>query len=324
MSNVTITIIGAGAIGTSLGLALKRLDDAPHLIVHDKDPKHSGLAMKRKAFDKSEWNLINACENADLIILAIPSSEINPTLEAIAPYVKNDVIISDTAQSKQQIVEMAAEILPDHAHFIGGNPIVAVTGRGPQAARVDLFQDTLYCLTPGASVAPGGVKLLEDMAALVGATPFFLDPVEHDGLMSGVVGLPTLLSIALVHSVSQPTAWKETRKLAGGLFSQVTSGAQGDANSLTEEFFAAKANTLRRLDEVMAALQTMKEMVQAEQEDDLNKLVEEALDTRDEWQRDFEKKRLNQLAPADKFEVEKPGFFKQLFGVRGPKIEKKK
>ncbi len=324
MSNVNITVVGTGAIGTSLGLALKQLDDAPHLIAHDKDPAHSGLAMKMKAFDKSEWNLINACEDADLIILAIPASEIKATLEAIAPYLKKDVVISDTAQNKEQIIKMAAEILPDHAHFIGGNPIVAVDGRGPQAARADLFQDALYCLTPDAFVAPESVKLLEDMAALVGATPFFLDAVEHDGLTSGVVSLPTLLSIALVHSVSQPIAWKETRKLAGGLFSQVTSGAQGDVDSLTKGFLDDQANTLRWLDEAINALRTIKTLVETEQEEALKDLIEKALDTRDEWQRDFEKKRLSRLAPANQFHVEKPGFFQQIFGVRGPKVKKKK
>ena len=32
MSDVTVTIIGAGAVGTSLGLALKQLEDTPQLI----------------------------------------------------------------------------------------------------------------------------------------------------------------------------------------------------------------------------------------------------------------------------------------------------
>jgi len=324
MSDVIVTIIGAGAIGASLGLALKQLDDAPQLIVHDKEPEHTKLAMKMEAFDKGEWNLINACEKADLIVLAIPTAEIRPTLEAIAPYLKQDAILSDTAQTKQNIIEMAEEILPDHVHFVGGNPIVAASGHGPEAARSDLFKNAIYCLTPTASVAPEGVKLLEDMVALVGAVPFFLDPVEHDGLMSGIVGLPTLLSIALVHSVSRPASWKEMRKLAGGLFSQVSSGAEGDPDSLVEEFLAGKANVVRRLDASIASLQIMKEMVEAGQSEALAELVDQSLVTREEWQRDFEKKRLSDLDPSGKFEVEKPGLIKQLLGVGRPKAKKVK
>ncbi len=324
MSDVIVTIIGAGAIGASLGLALKQLDDAPQLIAHDKEPEHTKLAIKMEAFDKGEWNLINACENADLIVLAIPTSEIRPTLEAIAPYLKQDTILSDTAQTKQNIIEMAEEILPNHVHFIGGNPIVATSGHGPKAARADLFKNAIYCLTPTASVAPAGVKLLEDMVTLVGAVPFFLDPVEHDGLMSGVVGLPTLLSIALVHSVCRPASWKEMRKLAGGLFSQVSSGADGDPDSLVEEFLTDKANVVRRLDASIASLQTIKEMIEAGQSEALTELVDQSLVVREKWQYDFDKKHMSDLDPTGRFEVEKPSLIKQLMGVGRPKAKKVK
>ena len=30
-------VVGAGVVGTSLGLALKQQDDSPYLIAHDKD-----------------------------------------------------------------------------------------------------------------------------------------------------------------------------------------------------------------------------------------------------------------------------------------------
>ncbi|MEW5961734.1 MAG: prephenate dehydrogenase/arogenate dehydrogenase family protein, partial [Chloroflexota bacterium] len=88
MSNFTITIVGTGVIGASLGLALKQSQEPLRVLGHDKDLLHAKAGVKQGAFDRAEWNLVNACEPADLIILAIPLNGIRATLAAIAPYLK--------------------------------------------------------------------------------------------------------------------------------------------------------------------------------------------------------------------------------------------
>jgi prephenate dehydrogenase len=130
MSDFVVTIVGAGVIGTSLGLALKQVQDPPRLIAHDKDLGVAQAGVKKGAFDKAEWNLINACERADLIILAIPLNSIRSTLEALASEVKQGVVITDTAHNKMPVLAWAKELLPAHAHFIGGNPLVHPAGLG--------------------------------------------------------------------------------------------------------------------------------------------------------------------------------------------------
>lgn len=315
MSDVIITIIGAGVIGTSLGLALKRNDDIPQLVVHDKDPKNTREAMKLGAFDKSEWNLINATEPADLIVLAIPSAEIKGTLEAIKPYLKQDVIISDVNQTKQEILALAESILPNHAHFVGGNPVVAAQP-GPENARADLFDKTLYCLTPSPKVLPDAVQLLEDFVALIGATSFYLDPHEHDGLMSGVTTLPALLGTALIESVSQQSSWVEMRKLASGLFAQSTAGAVGDPDSMAANLLSQPENTLRWLDLVTESIQDLRQTIQGGDAEALAQKLDKAFVTRQNWHQDFAKKQLSNLAePLTSSEVEQTGMLRQMFGM---------
>ncbi len=316
MSEATVTVIGAGVIGTSMGLALKKNEKPPHLIVHDKDPKNTRQAMKMGAFDKSEWNLINACEPADLIVLAIPGADIKPTLEAIVPYLKKDAIISDTNQTKSDIVAIAAEILPDHVHFVGGNPIVTAPP-GPEHATADLFQKRLYCLTPSPNVLPDAVQLMEDFIELIGATPFYLDPVEHDGLMGGVNTLPILLSVALLQSVSQAASWVEMRKLAGGLFSQVTSGAAGDPDTVAAGLLNNKESNLRWLDSTIESLQDLKTLVKAGDPEALAKTLDEAFVLRYNWQKDFEEKKLSNLYEPAAASVEEPGMFQRMFSFGG-------
>lgn len=312
MSDTLVTVIGAGAIGTSLGLALKQVDDGPRLVIHDKNRDHVNQAMKMGAFDRFEWNLINACDQADLIVLAVPGVEIKGILKAIAADVKPDVVITDTASTKNNICQLATKILPKTAHFVGGHPIVA-TNTGPAYARADLFQKSLYCLTPTAKVIPDAVNLLENMIALIEAIPFFLDPAEHDGLTAGVNGLPTLLSLALVNTLSQSNSWVELRKLAGGLFSQVSAGATGDAESLAEELVENKENVLRWLDTFITDITQLRDDLATDKVTSLAEKADEAITTHTIWEVDFEQKRLSDLREAP-VKFEKRNLLKDLLG----------
>lgn len=311
MSNVKITIIGTGAIGTSLALALKQTEDPPQLIAHDKDPLNSRQAVKMGAFDKSEWNLINAIVDADLIVLAIPPDAVRPTLDAIAADLKPDVVITDTLSTKANILQTAAECLPPTAHFVGGHPIVFPGGSGPEYARADLFKNALYCLTPAPNVVPEAVQLLEGLVTLVGGTPFYLDPVEHDGLVSAVNHLPLLLSVALVHHVSQSPAWKESRKLAGNTFARISAGAAMDASALAATLRSNRVNLARQID---ATIQTLKQAQSLLENDDaaFEEFVATAVDARAEWLADFEGNRLSNLYEKPLETAKRENLFKQL------------
>ncbi len=318
MSNIKITIIGTGAIGTSLALALKQTDDPPQLIAHDKDPLHTRQALKMGAFDKSEWNLINAIDDADLIVLALPADAVRPTLEAIAGDLKPDVVITDTLSTKADILQTATELLPPTAHFVGGHPIVLPGGSGPEHARADLFQNALYCLTPAPNVAPEAVQLVDSFISLVGGTPFYLDPMEHDGLVSTVNDLPLLLGLALVHNASQSPTWKETRKLAGTTFAQISAGAAMDAPTLTAMLRANRLNLARRIDSIIATLKHAQLLLEKDDFADFESFVENAVNARAEWLADFEGNQLSNLYEKPAETARKENLFKQLldFGKR--------
>ena len=120
MSNFTVTIVGTGVIGTSIGLALKAQKEPIRVLGHDKDLTYAQAGVKMGAFDRAEWNLVNACEKADLIILAIPLNGLRATLAAIASFVKPGVVITDTTATKAVVMDWAAELLAPagQAHFV--------------------------------------------------------------------------------------------------------------------------------------------------------------------------------------------------------------
>ncbi len=315
MSQVKISIIGAGAIGTSLGLALKQLDDAPRVIGHDKDPLHTRQASKLRAFDKTDWNLINACDGADLVILAIPAGEIPETLRVLANELKPDAVVTDTTPTKAAILQAAMDILPPSVHFVGGHPIVAPAGAGTEYASATLFKDALYCLTPSPNVSPDAVKLLDDLVTLVGGIPFYVDAAEHDGLVSAVNDLPILAALALVHSVSESPGWDETRRLAGNVFAGFVSAAAGESDALTAGLLANPQNLSRRIDTLINTLKTVQSLLDAKDSAELSAFVEKAVSARAVWQADFAGNRLSDLYPVDDEPIERPSLIKTFLGI---------
>jgi prephenate dehydrogenase len=317
MSKPRITIVGLGLIGGSIGLALRQAGNDYEVVGHDREHAVAGQARKLGAVSKTEWNLISACEQADLIIIATPVVAIKETLTAIAPYLKPGCLITDTGSIKGPVVAWAKEILPDTVNFVGGNPIISQEGSLPtgiEGARADLFQGGLYCLTPLSEAAPQAVQLATDLVHLLGAKPFFLDAAEHDGLVAGVDHLPFVLSAALLGTTVQSPAWREMRKLAGDAFQSVTRFSSSDAATYRDACLTNGENIVRWIDACLARLEELREVIAAQEAEKLEKTFEEAMSVRDRWLRDKADGRW-ELAEEISASPPQQGFLRRLIGL---------
>jgi prephenate dehydrogenase len=293
MSKPRITIVGLGLIGGSIGLALRQTGNDYEVVGHDREQTVAGKARKLGAVSKTEWNLVSACEAADLIIIATPVMAIKDTLTAIAPYLKPGCLITDTASIKRPVMDWVKEILPETVNFVGGDPIISqeasIGGSPPtgiEGARADLFQGGLYCLTPLPETAPQAVELATDLVYLLGARPFFLDAAEHDGLVAGVDHLPFVLSAALLGTTVTSPAWREMRKLAGDAFQGATRFSSGDAATYRDACLTNGENIVRWIDVCLARLKELREVIAAQEAEELEKTFEEVMSVRDRWLRE--------------------------------------
>ncbi len=280
---VQITILGTGCIGTSIGLALHRATQPVEIVGHDKSIEHANIAHKMKAIDRSDWNLINACENADLIILALPLHAIEETLTIIAPYLKEGCVITDTAVLKQKVLAIAERLLPATVNFVGGNPLVNAPASGPQAASASLFEGCLYCVTPSQSAHPEAVHLVSSLVTLLGARPFYLDAAEHDGLMAGALHLPRLLAVALWQSATTDCGWRDMRKLIGGSYNAIGNLIGEDADVLCDELLSNRSHLLSWLDAYVDQLKTIRELLSEGMSEPLMRKGEQAIEARRRW-----------------------------------------
>jgi prephenate dehydrogenase len=304
-----IAIVGTGCIGTSIGLALHQTGQPLFIVGHDKQAAHADAARRMKAVDKTDWNLINACQNADLVILAIPMNAIEETLKALAPHLKEGSVVTDTASLKGQVMEWAGAWLPATVHFVGGDPVVTSTGSGPDAASADLFRDNLYCIIPAPSAHPDAVSLVSSLVSLLGGRPYYLDAAEHDGLMAGVAHLPYALATALINGATRQAAWREMRKLAGGGFDQIGAMVGEDPDALCDLLLANRDNLVRCLDAYMVELKAVRDLIAGGEGEPLAQSIDRALVARNQWIQD-RRNRFNEISPGA--EVERPNFLRQL------------
>jgi prephenate dehydrogenase len=316
MTTQTITIVGMDRVGVSAALALQASELDIQLIGHDIRHKLAQAAQKEyQAIDKAEWNLVNAVRPADLIVLVIPAADQEETLRIIGTELKEQAVVLDMSPLKQRGVTWAREYMAQ-GHYVGVHPVLSVAhladGRtGPEAARADLFQNSLFCLMPGPYVASAAVETAVNFGKLLGAAPYFLDPAEYDNLMQSVETLPGLLAAALFHSVQSRAGWSDIRRFAGWPFALSTLPMQ-DAAETTHLALNDKLATLTWLNQTVETLQQIQQWVYEEDAEALTDFMKGLNEQRQTW---LEERAENNWQAENRPEMPPTsGFKEQLLG----------
>ena len=264
---VKVTIIGLGQIGASMGLALASHKDQVTTTGHDKSQAVARMAQKAEAVDKIDFNLPASVEGADIVILALPLDEIYKTLKYIAQDVREDAVLMDTAPSKTTVAKWVKELLPPKRHYVGLSPalnpkVLENTGRGPEAARADLFAKGLIAISTPEGTPEEALKLATGFVNLLQAEPYFVDQAEIDGIMASAHLLPGLAAFSLTEAIMAQPGWPDIRKMAGKSFTEVMRLFETEEPSaLAEITLQNHENALRVLDDYIAALQSLRDEI---------------------------------------------------------------
>ena len=213
MAKPKITIIGLGVIGASIGLGLQREPGNFEIVGHDRDADNTARARDRKAIHRTDWNLHNACEGAELIVLNLSLPELEENLPHIREDLRPETLLFAVTNVMQPAVELARKLLPPETHFVAAHPILTGIG-APLTVRTDLFDEVTFGLAAGHQTDPTAVQLASDFVERLGAKPLFVDAQEHDGIIAGVEHLPQLLATILMRSSADSPGWREARRLA--------------------------------------------------------------------------------------------------------------
>lgn len=287
--DIQMTIIGLGQIGASIGLGLAGQKQILR-VGQDIEPSAAKKAEKLGAVDKVMINLAKAVKDADVVILALPVDQIKDTLEFIAPELKPEAVVIDTAPVKEAVVEWARQALPAGCYYVGMtpviNPVYLMDGDwGTDAAHADLFKNGLFAIVAPAPASSEAIRLATELSGLLGAEHMFADIAEIDGLMAATHLLPQLVAAALsAMTVDQP-GWLEGRKLAGRSYAKVTEPVVSSepAAALAAAAVNNRLNTTRVIDNLVRVLLDLRAQIEAQDVESLEKRFTDIRTRRMSW-----------------------------------------
>lgn len=279
-----ITIIGLDLIGTSIGLSLRQDAGNYQVIGHDREPSRMNEAKKRNAIDSSTWNLHQACDNASLVITTEPLSELPDFLQQIREDVAEGAVVFSIGPVMQPALRIAANNLPQGIHFVAGRPVHSDISSQPEP-RSDLFNESTFCLAASPQTESSALELVSNLLARLGAKPLYIDPLEHDGIVSAVEQLPEILAAALFQTAHDAPGWNESQKLAGRRFA-LSTALESTPEKMAATLFANRDTLLQRLDQLSTRLDTWRELLNAEDAKPLEDLFDGIIQSRTQWERD--------------------------------------
>ncbi len=250
-----ITIIGFGAYGASIGLGLKRSNlSNTEIIGTSRERSVMAAASKMEAVDRTIGNLGSAVENANLVILDTPITEIRELLEAIGPLVSDGCVITDTGASKVMVMQWAKELLPRGVNYVGGHPLLKNPAVDVEDAAPSLFEGVDYCIIHGDTVDKGSLRTVVNLVETLGAKPLFMDPREHDSYAVAMSFLPMVVSSAFVNVASRSDGWIEMHRLAASEFSEFSRLASTDPQDIEAACLANPDDLVHWIDQMITEL----------------------------------------------------------------------
>ncbi|GAB3814834.1 hypothetical protein GCM10028820_11460 [Tessaracoccus terricola] len=214
-----VLIIGAGLVGSSLGLALTRAGMDVHL--EDRSKSHARVAAGMGAGQITT----PGADEVDVVVVATPPATIAGVVaEALVRFPR--AVVTDVGSVKAAIVADVAASSDDAARYVPSHPMAGSQFSGPLTATADLFQERTWVVTPTPANATEHVETVRDLAALTGARVVELSPEAHDEAVAQVSHVPHLMSILTASHLREVPG--EHLRLAGQGIRDVTRIAGSD------------------------------------------------------------------------------------------------
>ncbi len=246
-----VVVIGAGLIGTSAALALRR--GGTGVWLWDRDPAAAALAADLGAGQVLGTLDGPAPDPPDLALLAVPPAEVAAVL-ARAQRAGLARWYTDVASVKALPLARAREAGCDISRYVPGHPLAGRERSGPAAARADLFLGRAWALCPAPETSAAAIAAVTAMVTACGAEPVVTDAATHDRWVALVSHAPHVVAAAMAAELGRPSVPPEALALAGQGLRDATRIAAGDVDLWTQILTGNAAPVAAVLAGVAAAL----------------------------------------------------------------------
>ena len=214
-----VLVVGAGLLGTSIGLALRRR--GVDVALRDVNPENVRIATTIGAA-----NVDAGAVEPQLVVVAVPPDHLAP--EVVAALRGTDAAVTDVGSVKSAPLAAVRDLAPDDvARYVGSHPMAGSERSGPFAASESMFDGRPWAVTPHEDADPDVVALVTELTRVCGAAPVTFSPEEHDQAVARTSHLPHLLAAMAAGRLTDAPA--EHLALSGQGVRDVTRIAAGDS-----------------------------------------------------------------------------------------------
>ena len=272
----TVTIVGVGLIGASLGLALKKAGVVTKVLGVGRSKTNLDQAQKMGAID-GVVDLVGAAKQSDVIVLCIPVAQMRSAFEVIEPHLEPRTMITDAGSTKGDVILAAKEVLGKKVcQFVPAHPIAGGAQHGASAAKADLFQGKHTIICPLQENSPQDTALITGFWETVGSTVKKIGSVQHDAIYAAVSHLPHLLSYALMASVVNSEDADQKLDHVGAGFKDFTRIAASSPEMWRDICLGNRTAILKELDQYLLIVNHMRKLVAEGDGTGLEKLFNQA------------------------------------------------
>lgn len=280
----TVGIVGAGLIGGSFALALKRAGLAERIIAAGR--KENNL-QEAKALDIIDEivSLETLAAESDFIYLAVPVKAFKSVFEQLLPSLSEDALISDGGSTKYELIADARELMGARIQqFVPAHPIAGSHQSGAAAARADLYEDRKLIITPLEENSLQDVQRLAATWQAIGASVYCMDAHLHDKIFAATSHFPHLIGAAYVNSLIAAEDGELFFNMAGTGFQDFTRIVASSPEMWNDIFFANKEAMIEQIDGMQQQLADARASLAQDEQSQLFDWFKQASDKRKYWQ----------------------------------------
>jgi prephenate dehydrogenase len=242
-----LAIIGVGLIGGSLARSLRAAGQVGEVVGCGRGRANLERALELRVIDRYTHDPADAVTGADMVFLAVPLGAMKTILQAIAPALASDAVVTDGGSVKGSVVNDAQQLFGEPPPWlVPGHPIAGTENSGVEASFVELYQNRRVILTPTQSTDPSALERVRDMWRQCGATVVDMPVDHHDRILAATSHLPHMLAFSLVDALARMEENDEIFRYAAGGFRDFTRIASSNP-IMWRDICVANRNELRTM-----------------------------------------------------------------------------
>ena len=248
-----VAILGIGLMGGSLAGALR--NEVKSLSAVDPDPKTRQQAKNSGWVDRISEDPGEILPGADVVILAAPVGAILEIIPQLPRWHQGEPVVIDLGSTKRKICRELGK-LPERFAVVGGHPICGKEQGGFAHADPGMYQGATFTFSSCGHVSERARKTAEWLAATIGANSWWLEPEEHDELLSATSHIPYLLATAL--ALNTPA---DARPLLGPGYRSTTRLSKTPGDMILDVLFSNRDFVLPQLKQIQQLLKDMEDLL---------------------------------------------------------------